>query len=420
MKQVQGIHTANANALEVSQNKWLQGDWESLAKHQSDTLETHPDRARLALYAAIGNLQLGHGDTAKQLIENALSWGINKKHLSNLLIASVHNSLGRAAAALGDEVNMERHFSAALVGAEGGATPLARQQRTIKELIRIGFWQDGAKLIERHTNALQPDEQPRKAVQAAVDVLKSEVGILQHELSIALQRQQLNPLNSGVPAITDQASMADSLNVWREQLQQRAVSQLGQDLWVLEKSNFKQGGFFVEFGATDGVLLSNTYLLEKEFGWNGLCAEPNPAFLPALKQNRRCIVSDACIGPTTGESVEFVFADVFGGMLRHATRDMHGARRDAYRLTEGTVTLVTQSLHDFLLEHKAPKTIDYLSIDTEGSEYEILEAFPFEQWSIKLITVEHNYSNQRKHIQELLVKNGYQTIEAQWEDWYFK
>ena len=45
---------------------------------------------------------------------------------------------------------------------------------------------------------------------------------------------------------------------------------------MLERSAHKRHGFFVEFGATDGVRLSNTYLLETGFGWTGICAEPNP------------------------------------------------------------------------------------------------------------------------------------------------
>src|ERR1017187_1984592 len=49
-------------------------------------------------------------------------------------------------------------------------------------------------------------------------------------------------------------------------------SQLRQDLMVLSELDFKRGGYFVEFGATNGVTLSNTYLLEKEYGWTGILA----------------------------------------------------------------------------------------------------------------------------------------------------
>ena len=76
------------------------------------------------------------------------------------------------------------------------------------------------------------------------------------------------------------------------------------------------------------------------------------------------------------------------------------------------------SLHDFLTANKAPRTIDYLSIDTEGSEFSILETFPFDKWDIQVISVEHNYESQREQIHALLTGCGFERIENQWDDYY--
>jgi hypothetical protein len=80
-------------------------------------------------------------------------------------------------------------------------------------------------------------------------------------------------------------------------------------------------------------------------------------------------------------------------------------------------------LNDLLIKHRAPKYIDYLSIDTEGSEYEILEAFNFNEFSFGIITVEHNYTPQRDMIFALLTGHGYirkyENISA-FDDWYVK
>jgi hypothetical protein len=68
------------------------------------------------------------------------------------------------------------------------------------------------------------------------------------------------------------------------------MSQKGQDKWIIESIfGGKRNGFFVDLAATDGVALSNTYILEKHFGWTGICIEPNPEFYTKLQNNRNCI-----------------------------------------------------------------------------------------------------------------------------------
>ena len=198
---------------------------------------------------------------------------------------------------------------------------------------------------------------------------------------------------------------------WLEALKQKSVAQLGQDLWVLEQTHYKRNGYFVEFGATDGISLSNTYLLETEFGWDGILAEPNPVFFQQLEKNRHCITTSACIAGETGREVEFILADVYGGMEAYAGLDMHADTRKSYSEKGERIKVTTISLHDFLLQNNAPRRIDYLSIDTEGSELEILSAFPFEQWDIGLLTIEHNFTPQRAQIRSIMQNNGYNVIE---------
>ena len=83
----------------------------------------------------------------------------------------------------------------------------------------------------------------------------------------------------------------------------------------------------------------------------------------------------------------------------------------------------SKRLNDLLKEYSAPLEIDYLSIDTEGSEYEILKNFDFEKYSFKVITVEHNNTVNKTLINELLEKNGYKRQLkklSQFESWYTK
>ena len=81
----------------------------------------------------------------------------------------------------------------------------------------------------------------------------------------------------------------------------------------------------------------------------------------------------------------------------------------------------TVSLEDLLDFYDAPKEIDYLSIDTEGSEFEILNSFNFNKYKIKIITVEHNWTENREKIFDHLTKNGFNRIHTDLthcDDWY--
>ncbi len=78
-------------------------------------------------------------------------------------------------------------------------------------------------------------------------------------------------------------------------LMEQTPSQLKQDLFVLSATDFKTGGYFVEFGATDGVTLSNSLMLERCYGWRGILAEPAKCWQAALRQNRTVAIDDRCV-----------------------------------------------------------------------------------------------------------------------------
>lgn len=201
----------------------------------------------------------------------------------------------------------------------------------------------------------------------------------------------------------------------------RSHAQLSQDLWALFKSSFDHGGYFVEFGAGDGKEYSNTYLLENECGWHGIVAEPNPVYLTALNQNRRCFISTKCVSDVSDEIVTFVQADepVYSSVEKYALDDMHAEKRRCGK----RISVPTQTLDDLLIAANAPQRIDYLSIDTEGSELDILSALNWKARDIRLISVEHNYTPRREAIFSLLQGNGYRrelSNISKWDDWYVK
>jgi FkbM family methyltransferase len=197
-------------------------------------------------------------------------------------------------------------------------------------------------------------------------------------------------------------------------------AQLFQDLLVVFLTQRKRHGFFVEFGAGDGTNVSNTLLLEKQLEWTGILAEPAHCWHESLTRNRTAIVERQCVWSRSGETLDFLetgWAEL-STIAELRDRDFNREQR------QGGVTypVTTISLNDLLALHKAPPIIDYLSIDTEGSEYPILEAFNFERYRVNILTVEHNFCEpERGNILGLLTRKGYVRILdflSRFDDWY--
>jgi hypothetical protein len=123
------------NLLERARTQWQFGDWQSLANLDHDTLQHHPDRAKLVLLAAAGRLQIGQDTEARHYIRLAQNWGCSKKHISQVLISGVHNSIGMAAAVGAQEQRAALHFEKAMrVGAPGSDVKLLTQSRAVYQL----------------------------------------------------------------------------------------------------------------------------------------------------------------------------------------------------------------------------------------------------------------------------------------------
>ena len=201
----------------------------------------------------------------------------------------------------------------------------------------------------------------------------------------------------------------------------KSKSQLRQDLFVLSELNFKKNGFFVEFGATNGIDFSNSHLLEKEYGWSGILAEPAKLWHQDLIANRTATIDTRCVWRDTGSTL--MFSETESPELSTLNSHVHSDLHAQERLKSSQYSVETVSLIDLLIQHNAPNEIDYLSIDTEGSEFEILEEFDFNRFQFNIITCEHNYSSSRDKIFSLLIKNGYKRVYqevSQFDDWYIK
>ena len=197
-----------------------------------------------------------------------------------------------------------------------------------------------------------------------------------------------------------------------------SYSQLGQDLEVIKFYNYKKEGFFIEIGASNGIEISNTYLLETKYNWTGICCEPIPSKYEQLVKNRpnsKCY--QEAVYNKSELSVTFYIAEssLLSGIAEHI--DKH---KDIVDKRKTSVQIQTISLMDVLERANAPSFIEYMSLDTEGSEFEILKSFDFDKYTFGLIDVEHNYVEPRRtDIKNLLLSKGYiYEGENKWDDMY--
>jgi FkbM family methyltransferase len=161
--------------------------------------------------------------------------------------------------------------------------------------------------------------------------------------------------------------------------------------------------------------------LEHEFSWAGVLCEPARIWRAELMRNRNVNVDTRCVWSQSGDTISFneVACAGLSTINTFSSSDCYSETRE-----KGVkYDVETVSLNDLLSKYNAPSHIDYLSIDTEGSEFEILKAFDFNKYSFSCITVEHNYAAMRDKIYALLTENGYarKYIEvSQVDDWYVK
>lgn len=200
-----------------------------------------------------------------------------------------------------------------------------------------------------------------------------------------------------------------------------SYSQHQQELFALEHHQFKRDGFFLEIGVGNGKEYSNTYLLETYFGWNGILCEPNPVYADAIRTNRRVPLETRAAFSATGETVRFLCVPGIYGAL--STISEFSASDQHNRYGE-EVEVKTISLEDLLTEHGAPGKIDYMSLDTEGSETAIIQDFDFGKWDIAVLTIEHNLVPGRvETFDEILKPYGYRRVLSDVsavDGWYIK
>ena len=189
-------------------------------------------------------------------------------------------------------------------------------------------------------------------------------------------------------------------------------SQAGQDHFVDRcVSTGLRDGVFVDVGGYDGITGSNTLFFELFRGWTGLLIEPVPQHLAAASARRRCRCIGTAVAGRDGSREFLQVADGYTQMSGLADRydpGMLQAVRDNPQHREQVVTIEAQSLAR-LLRDAGLQRVDYLSLDVEGAEEEILDAFPFDDFDVAAWSIEN--ADGKPGIERRMQAAGYQLVE---------
>ena len=192
-------------------------------------------------------------------------------------------------------------------------------------------------------------------------------------------------------------------------------SQLFQDIFASFIVDEKFEKTFLEFGATDGIELSNTYMLENSLFWKGALSEPSEQWHDTLKKNREnSKIITKCIWKESGKKLDFFMSDngpysTINDFIDNDKISM--PKNNELRKKKGKIISVeTISLNKVIKEYFNDNCPSYISIDTEGSELEILVSFNMDKYRPKLFTIEHNYTENESKIDEFLTSNNYVRI----------
>lgn len=196
-------------------------------------------------------------------------------------------------------------------------------------------------------------------------------------------------------------------------------SHIRQDEWVATVFAGRTNGYFLDFGAFDGTDMSNTLYLERERGWRGICVEPNPSYYPMLCASRNVVSVNLALWPQSRQVLSMV--DAHGLSSFEALKENDSNAEMRVRSIKRVVEVDTINPTELLDRFEAPTTIEYMSLDVEGAEYDVLTGLDLNRYDIGLMTIEHDCSEERKQkVREHLSAFGYEALTLSYDDFFWK
>jgi FkbM family methyltransferase len=201
--------------------------------------------------------------------------------------------------------------------------------------------------------------------------------------------------------------VADEANGMSEQ-PSLSYAQRYEDIHLLRALGDQQSGFYIDIGAGHPVY-DNVSLAFYLRGWRGITVEPNPwlAELSAAVRPRDTRVA-ALVGAAPGEATYYLVEDFHG--LSTTVAQHAAAAKSEYGKASRSMSMPVTTLRT-LCERHAPPTIEFLKIDVEGAERDVLLGGDWQRFRPKIVVLEAlepvTLSPAWEHWEGLLIAEGY-------------
>lgn len=196
-------------------------------------------------------------------------------------------------------------------------------------------------------------------------------------------------------------------------------SQFGEDK-ILHEIFQKKNGVCVEVGANNGVDDSNSYFFE-QLGWTCVLIEPNPMLCHEIRKVRNARLYECAASSEFGSATLYIAEGAeraHGVSTISSNPEIHNQIK-SYGFSERPIQVKTRTLDDLLLESNLAGSIDFVSIDVEGHELQVLEGFSIESWKPSVFVIEDNSNHENDEVRKYLKKYGYEVFKRTGvNDWY--
>ena len=197
-------------------------------------------------------------------------------------------------------------------------------------------------------------------------------------------------------------------------------AQHGEDAQLADRFGNKRGGYYVEVGALDGEKLSNTYYFEKELGWSGVLVEADPQQAENCRQTRPAsvVANRAAMAPGSPPSVTLEVAEGKEEFSTLSPNRVYAGILAERNITTHSIEVPTATL-DQILEEAGAKHIDFVTIDVEGHELDVMRGFDLARWRPTVVLIESAGGAPNVRIAVQLFRAGYARVRRiVINDWY--